>query len=126
MLPVSSKLRSIPLFLEKPNFSKLKRLIKTDQEIALLKKAMVLGRVGFEKFAKYLQKNSNKDEKYLEVRGLVTEAKMLKVISKRKGSYYFMSNKLGLDIEEVVSELLDDDKLYSMVIEKVNAKKKAK
>jgi hypothetical protein len=68
----------------------------------------------------------NKDEKYLEVRGLVTEAKMLKVISKRKGSYYFMSNKLGLDIEEVVSELLDDDKLYSMVIEKVNAKKKAK
>jgi Xaa-Pro aminopeptidase len=52
-------------FVKKPNFSKLKRLIKTDQEIELLKKAMVLGRVGFEKFAKYLQKNSNRDEKYL-------------------------------------------------------------
>ncbi|RLA81964.1 MAG: X-Pro aminopeptidase [Epsilonproteobacteria bacterium] len=53
-------------FIQKPNFSKLKRLIKTDNEIKLIKKAMKLGKVGFEKFSKYLQKDGlDKSEKYL-------------------------------------------------------------
>ncbi len=53
-------------FIPKPNFSKLKRIIKTDKEIKLIAKAMKLGRDGFERFAKYLQSNGiEKSEKYL-------------------------------------------------------------
>ncbi|MEA2019682.1 MAG: aminopeptidase P family protein [Campylobacterota bacterium] len=53
-------------FIQKPNFSKLKRRIKSDDEIKLIKKAMKLGRVGFEKFSEYLQKDGlEKSEKYL-------------------------------------------------------------
>ena len=53
-------------FIEKPNFSKLKRIMKTDDEIQLLKKAMSLGRDGFERFASYIQKEGlGKSEKYL-------------------------------------------------------------
>jgi Xaa-Pro aminopeptidase len=53
-------------FIQKPNFSKLKRIIKTDEEIALIKKAMELGREGFKKYAKYISTNGiGKSEKYL-------------------------------------------------------------
>ena len=53
-------------FIKKPNFSKLKRIIKSDDEIKLIKKAMELGRKGFVKFANYLQKDAyNKTEKHL-------------------------------------------------------------
>jgi len=53
-------------FVQKPNFSKLKRIIKTDDEIKLLKKAMSLGREGFERFSSYIQKEGlGKSEKYL-------------------------------------------------------------
>jgi len=53
-------------FVQKPNFSKLKRIIKTDDEIQLLKKAMSLGRDGFERFASYIQKEGlEKSEKTL-------------------------------------------------------------
>jgi len=53
-------------FIQKPNFSKLKRIIKTDEEIKLLKKAMSLGRDGFERFSSYIQKEGvGKSEKYL-------------------------------------------------------------
>ena len=53
-------------FVPKPNFSKLKRIIKTDDEIQLIGKAMKIGREGFERFAFFLQHNSNKNEKYLQ------------------------------------------------------------
>lgn len=53
-------------FIQKPNFSKLKRIVKTDDEIKLLKKAMSLGRDGFERFSSYIQKEGlGKSEKYL-------------------------------------------------------------
>ena len=53
-------------FIQKPYFSKLKRLIKTEKEIAQIKMAMKLGRKGFERFAEYLKKDGqNKSEKYL-------------------------------------------------------------
>ncbi len=53
-------------FIQKPNFSKLKRIIKTNKEINLLKKASLLGKKGFKSFAKYLVKNGlDKSEKYL-------------------------------------------------------------
>lgn len=53
-------------FIQKPNFSKEKRIIKMDKEIVYLKKAMNLGRDGFKEFAKYLQKDGlGKSEKYL-------------------------------------------------------------
>ncbi|MEA3352952.1 MAG: M24 family metallopeptidase [Campylobacterota bacterium] len=53
-------------FIQKSNFSKLKRIVKTDDEIKLIKKAMDLGRDGFKKFAKYLKKNGEgKSEKFL-------------------------------------------------------------
>lgn len=53
-------------FIQKPNFSKENRIIKTDTEIKYLKKAMSLGRDGFKAFAKYIQKEGiGKSEKYL-------------------------------------------------------------
>ncbi|HJE02595.1 Aminopeptidase [Aliarcobacter thereius] len=51
---------------EKINFSKEKRVIKTDYELKLLKKASQLGRDGFNSFAKYIAKNGiNKSEQAL-------------------------------------------------------------
>ncbi len=47
-------------FIEEPNFSKTKRIIKSDDEIKLLKKAAQLGRVGFDNFAKYIKKFGHK------------------------------------------------------------------
>lgn len=44
-------------FIAKPNFSKLKRIIKTEKEIILLKKAAIAGREGFKELAKYIRKN---------------------------------------------------------------------
>ena len=53
-------------FIQKPNFSKIKRIIKTDDEIKLIKKAMKLGRDGFKSFSNYLAKNGiGKSEKFL-------------------------------------------------------------
>ncbi len=61
---LTSKLKT--KFIEEPNFSKLKRVIKTDTEILLIKKAMQLGRDGFKRLSKYLQKDGlNKSEKFL-------------------------------------------------------------
>jgi len=53
-------------FIQKPNFSKEKRIIKSDSEIELIRMAMKLGRKGFKQFAEYLKKDGlNKSEKYL-------------------------------------------------------------
>jgi len=53
-------------FIQKPNFSKLKRLIKTDEEVELIAKAMRLGRDGFKRFSHYLQNDGiGKSEKFL-------------------------------------------------------------
>jgi len=53
-------------FIKTPNFSKQKRIIKSDDEIKLIKKAMVLARDGFSKFGDYLQNDAQgKSEKYL-------------------------------------------------------------
>jgi len=53
-------------FIQKPNFSKLKRLIKTDKEIELIQMAMKLGRKGFKRFSDYLQNDGiGKSEKFL-------------------------------------------------------------
>ena len=41
-------------FIQEANFSKQKRIIKTNDEIKLLKKAMSLGRDGFAKFNKFI------------------------------------------------------------------------
>lgn len=54
-------------FIKQPNFSKLKRIIKTDNEIELLKKASCFGRNGFNDFASYLSKNGfKKSEQFLQ------------------------------------------------------------
>src|SRR5574344_1596354 len=47
-------------FVEEPNYSKTKRIIKSDDEIKLLKKAAQLGRDGFDNFAKYIKKFGHK------------------------------------------------------------------
>ena len=53
-------------FIQKPYFSKLKRLIKSDYEIKLISKAMQLGREGFKSFSNYLlHEGLGKSEKYL-------------------------------------------------------------
>jgi len=52
--------------LQELDFSKNKRLIKSDDEIKLLKKASILGKDGFKKFAKYIKKAGNtKSEEFL-------------------------------------------------------------
>lgn len=53
-------------FIQEVNFSKQKRIIKSDDEIELLKRAMKLGREGFKRFEFFLQHNNNKSEKYLQ------------------------------------------------------------
>jgi len=53
-------------FIQKPNFSKQKRIIKSDEEIKLLSKAAKLGREGFKNLAKYIRKNGfNQKEQFL-------------------------------------------------------------
>jgi len=52
-------------FTPKENFSKLKRIIKTDKEIELLKKAAMIGRHGFKQLAKYIKKNGFKQSENL-------------------------------------------------------------
>ncbi len=53
-------------FIKKPNFSKLKRIIKADDEIKLISKAMQIGRNGFKKFKTFLDDNGkNQSELYL-------------------------------------------------------------
>lgn len=53
-------------FISKPNFSKQKRVIKTENELKLLKKAAKLGREGFKDLAKYIRKNGfEKNEQFL-------------------------------------------------------------
>jgi Xaa-Pro aminopeptidase len=53
-------------FKAKPNFSKLKRIIKTPQEIKLIKKAMRIASLGFGHFETYLENSADgKTEKYL-------------------------------------------------------------
>ncbi len=47
-------------FIPKENFSKLKRIIKSDEEIKLLKKAAKIGREGFKELAKFINKNTPK------------------------------------------------------------------
>lgn len=58
-------------FIQKENFSQLKRIIKTDEEIKLLKKASQLGRDGFKQLAKYIRKNGFKqNEKFLNFKAM--------------------------------------------------------
>ena len=51
-------------FEAKENFSKLKRVIKSDDEIKLLKKAAKIGRDGFKQLAKYINKNGFRKEEF--------------------------------------------------------------
>jgi len=61
---LSSKLQCY--FKKEINFSQKKRIIKTDAEIELLKKAVKLGSEGFDRFAKYLKNDGvGKNEKKL-------------------------------------------------------------
>ena len=58
-------------FINQPNFSQIKRVIKSDQEIKNLKKAAQIGREGFENFATYLQHNGlKKTEKFLSFKAI--------------------------------------------------------
>ncbi|AXX91544.1 X-Pro aminopeptidase [Malaciobacter molluscorum LMG 25693] len=53
-------------FIEELNFSKQKRIIKSDDEIAILSKAAKLGKEGFKYLAKYIRKNGfNQKEQLL-------------------------------------------------------------
>jgi len=58
-------------FKPKENFSKQKRIIKSDKEIALLKKAAQIGRDGFKNLAKYIRKNGfNQSENLLHFKAI--------------------------------------------------------
>lgn len=53
-------------FINRPNFSRIKRMIKNDDEIKLLKKAATIGKYGFKSLASYIkEKGDNKTEKEL-------------------------------------------------------------
>jgi len=58
-------------FINKVNFSQAKRMIKSEEEIAILMTAAKLGRAGFKKLAAYIQKNgSNKKETFLHFKAI--------------------------------------------------------
>ena len=58
-------------FIEKPNFSKLKRIVKSDEEVKYLKKAAMLGKDGFKNLAKYIRKNGlNAKESFLHFKAI--------------------------------------------------------
>lgn len=58
-------------FEAKENFSKLKRIIKSDEEIKFLKKAAKIGRRGFTDLAKYIKKNGFKEsENFLHFKAI--------------------------------------------------------
>jgi len=58
-------------FINKPQFSMLKRAIKTNKEIKYLTKASKLGRKGFNLLAKYICKNGfHQDEKFLHFKAI--------------------------------------------------------
>lgn len=58
-------------FKPKENFSKEKRIIKSDEEIELLKRAAQIGRGGFKALAKYIRKNGfNMDEHFLHFKAI--------------------------------------------------------
>ena len=58
-------------FVAIPSFSKQKRIIKSDEEIKLLKKAAKLGREGFKELAKFIRKNGYKQtEQFLFFKGI--------------------------------------------------------
>ncbi len=58
-------------FKPQENFSKLKRIIKTDEEIKYLKKAASIGRDGFKQLAKYIAKNGfNEKESFLHFKAI--------------------------------------------------------
>lgn len=75
-----------------------------------------------DKFIKLVEK----DEKYRTIASLVIKAIGLKVITRKSstGAYRIGSSELGLTKEDVIAALLDDknEKLYTLVIEKVKAK----
>ena len=52
-------------FIPKESFLQKKRVIKTSQEIELIKKAAIIGADRFDEYAKRLQNLSSKDERYL-------------------------------------------------------------
>ena len=63
-LKIASKVKTE--FKNKEKFSQLKRMIKSDEEILLLKKAAKIGLEGFTQLAKYIRsKGENKDERAL-------------------------------------------------------------
>lgn len=58
-------------FIQKENFSKLKRIIKTDEEIEILKRAAKIGKDGFKDLAKYIRKNGFKQtENFLHFKAI--------------------------------------------------------
>jgi Xaa-Pro aminopeptidase len=58
-------------FIAEDNFSKFKRIIKSDEEIKLLKKAAKIGRDGFKQLANYIRKNGfKKNEKFLNFKAI--------------------------------------------------------
>ena len=58
-------------FEAKENFSKLKRIIKSDEEIQLLKKAAQIGRDGFKELAKFIRKNGFREsENFLHFKAI--------------------------------------------------------
>lgn len=53
-------------FISESNFSKLKRIIKTNKEIELLKKASMIGKDGFKQLAKFIKKDGiSQSEQFL-------------------------------------------------------------
>ncbi len=58
-------------FIPKENFSKLKRIIKSDEEIKLLKKASKIGKSGFKELANFIKVNGSKQsENFLHFKAI--------------------------------------------------------
>jgi Xaa-Pro aminopeptidase len=68
-----SKIKEYTSCISKHNMSMQERIIKTDKEIDIIKKAVKLGEDGFLNFVKYLQQNGiNKTEKQLSLQNYIS------------------------------------------------------
>ncbi|MGM0519541.1 MAG: M24 family metallopeptidase [Campylobacterota bacterium] len=109
-LKISENLKT--QFIPEENFSKLRRIVKTNNEIQYLKKASKLGRQGFKDLAKYIKKNGfNQTEEYLHFKAIekLTKSGKLDVsfdpivaINKNAAKPHALPTKKRLELNDLI------------------------
>jgi Xaa-Pro aminopeptidase len=92
-------------FSKKPNFSQIKRLIKSDEEIGIIKQAVKLGAKAFDKFVDILKNSYGKSEKELNF--------LMQNTLKSSGKYSLSFDPIvALNENSALPHALPTDKLF--------------